>query len=118
MAHKLLNAVTATGPGSSIFLQEKQEDHTVQIEYIDANASISALVVNLEGSLDGRDIPDASAQWFVLDTYTFDAAALLVKKGMFHTLSKLVTRVRLNLVTATGIGAGDSVSAKYQIGGV
>ena len=48
---RLLDAVTATGAGSSIFLAEPKSKHKVDISFVGA---ITALTVVLQSSADGR----------------------------------------------------------------
>lgn len=116
MSHLLLNGVAATGASSSVFLHKAKSEHTCTCYYTDANASISALVIKLQGSDDNKGVADASAHWYDLQTYTFAAADITSKQAMFHTVNKPVKRVRLNITTLTGAGAGDLVYARYTEG--
>lgn len=117
MAHKLLNAVTTTGVSSSIALNYPTASHTVQVDFVDANASITAMTVVLQACAQNKDTSDADAIWFDLQSYALTGANLTAKSAMFHTVNKPVERVRVNLLTATGIGAGDTVTVRYIQGG-
>lgn len=113
---RLLDAVTATGAGNSIFLSRTKRNHTVQATVVDANASISSLVIDLEGTLDGRDVTDANATWAQMNRHTFSAGELTALAATYVVVDQDFRRVRLNVITATGIAAGDSVTAKYLEG--
>lgn len=116
MRSRLLDAVTATGAGSSIFLAEPKSKHKVDISFVDADTSITVLVVELQSSSDGRAVADADAVWTTEVTMTFSAAQLTAKKGVFNIVDKLMKRIRLNVKTATGIGAGDSITGIHTEG--
>ena len=118
MKVKLLDAATAAGASNSVVLNAPVSNHTVECTYVDANASISAVTIKLQGSLDDRGVTDGNANWYDLATHTFSAAEITAKKAMFHVTDKPVTRVRLNLSTLTGEGAGDTVTAYYLAAGV
>lgn len=113
MAHLLLDEATATGASASIFLHAVTSKHTVSCYYTDANASITALTIKLQGSDDNRGIADANAHWYDLAEHTFDAAEITAKQAMFHVDNKPVKRVRVNITTLTGEAAGDVVSVRY-----
>ena len=118
-SYKLLDGVAATGASAKSFTIHDEDIpnmHTVAVYYTDANASISALVVTLEGSTDRPDVADGSAHWFTLGTLTFSGAQLTAKQGMMHVVNKPVPRVRLNITTLTGEGAGDLIYGLYTYG--
>jgi len=112
----LLNGVSATGAGDGQLIGTT-EKHTVSVYYTDANASISALVVAFQASNDPASVTDANAHWYTVASHTFTASELTAKQAMFHIVNAPVERVRLNVTTATGIGAGvDAVYARYTAG--
>lgn len=113
MAFKMLSAVTTTGASNIVYLAEPSESHTVSASF----TSGTAVVIALEGSLEGRE--SASPEWFALATHTFSADEITAKQAMFHVASKPVKAVRLNLTTFTT--AGGNLTARYQsdnLGGV
>ena len=116
MAFLLLDAVTATGAGNGIFLSHTKTNHTVQATFVDADTSISTLVIDLEGSLDDRGIADGSATWAQMARHTFSAGELTALAATFVVTNQDFDRVRLNVITATGIGSGDTITAKYLEG--
>lgn len=111
--HKLLNAVAATGAGASITLAKPISKHTYVIDITDANGGISAITVALEHTHDGRQVADADAKWFVLDTYAFQAADLTALGVTRSVDGKPAKRVRLNITALTGNGTGDSIDGIY-----
>jgi hypothetical protein len=90
--------------------------HTVSVYYTDADTSISALSVALEGSIDGPEVTDANASWGVLATHVFTAPEITAKAAMFHVYEAPVTRIRLNITTITGATSADAVYGLHQNG--
>lgn len=74
----------ATSPS----LLSESTNHSVQFFWTNAGGSVTALDVDLEGSLDGTN-------WSVLASHAATAGEITAKKGMFHVLSKPVTYVRV-----------------------
>ena len=89
-----LNAVVATGAGDTILLGEVRFDTTCQIFF---TGTVTALVVDLEGGLDG-------SHFDVLGTKTFSAAEITAKFGSLSVNGKGVNSLRLNVTTYTGTG--------------
>jgi|TARA_Y100000310_G_scaffold53827_1_gene49347 hypothetical protein len=116
MAIKILDAATATGAGSSIFLSKPTSKHTLQADIVDANASLSVIVIEFQGSTDNRGVTDANAKWFNLDSHTFTAAEITALTAMWHVVNKPINRIRINVLTLTGVSAGDTVTVKYEQG--
>jgi hypothetical protein len=113
----LLNGVDATGASKQWYFGTDQSaiQHTVSCYYTDANASITALVITLEGSIDLDNIDASSAHWFTLATHTFTAAELTAKQAMFFLTTANLTRIRVNITTLTGVDVGtDEVFALYS----
>lgn len=108
MAYRLLDAVGTTGASSSIFLAKPTDTHTVQVV---TTTVAGAVVIDLEGSLDNRGVTDANAAWLALGSYTFTAGDLTAKQAMFHVISRVVPRIRVNLTSYTP-NAG-TLTAKY-----
>lgn len=113
----MLDAVSAIGASASISLSAPTKDHTVEVNYTDAGGAITAMTIVLQASAQNMDTPDASATWYDLQAYVLTAGDIAAKKAMFHVVNKPVERVRLNLTVATGIVAGDFVTARYIQGG-
>ena len=120
MGHKVMNAVDLTVAanliGPSVFLAEAKSEHTVEGTFVDANTSITAGVVDLEASQDGRGVSDADATWYAIGSHTLTSAEVTALAFMFHVVDKPVRRVRVNISTLTGEGAGDTATVKYQEG--
>ena len=113
----LLDGVSATGTSSVIRHTNAPDKHTVACYYTDANASISALTIALEGSIDKHSVEDADAHWFALASHDFTGAEITAKQTMFHVVNVPVTRVRLSITTLTGATVGtDLVYALYEEG--
>jgi len=115
MSAILLDSVTATGTGAELRV-DQVKDHSVQVVFTGA---ITALVVDLEGTLD--DILDTSTTttWSAIATHTFAAGEITAKAALFHSVDTLVRGVRLNVTTLTGSGTiigkwyGDQNTARY-----
>jgi hypothetical protein len=100
MSWKILDGVTAPGAGNSIKVRGFSF-HTLQTTF---TGTVTALTVDLEGSLDGTS-------WFQLGEKIFSAGELTAKAALLHVTDKLVNHVRANITTYTGTG---SVTAKYD----
>jgi len=93
------------------------QNHTVAIILTDANSSITAITVNLEGSIDVNDTPDSLCSWFGIGQKIFSGAELTAKKAMLLVVNTPLSRVRSNILTLTGAnGTTDSVTILYQEG--
>ncbi len=112
----LLNGVDVTGASGEIAFDSKvSTNHTVQCYYTDANASISALVLELQGSISPKS--DATAKWFTIAEHTFVGAEITAKQAIFFTTSAAISRVRVNITTLTGEQVGtDKVYVSYNQG--
>jgi len=93
--NQILSA-TATGAGSP-FLINRVATHTMQMSFTNAGGSCTALVVDLEGSIDG-------ANWAQIDTHTFSGPELAAKVALSFASGKLVLFVRANIITLTDTG--------------
>lgn len=92
----------ATGGVKKIFeLEHSTSLHTVQTVF---TGSITALTIDLEGSLDGTT-------FFQLAQDAFSEAEITAKAAMFHVVDKLVEYIRINISTLTGTG---TVTCKYS----
>jgi len=100
MPVKLLDAVTAAGASSTWNLVHGCSQHTVAAVF---TGTVTALVVDLEGSIDGTS-------WFQIATHTFTAGEITAKQAMFHLVNAPVPKVRVNITTYTGTGP---VTVKY-----
>ena len=108
---KLLNGVTATGAGAAHGLGTNPSNkHTLQTVFTNSGGAVTALTIDLEGSLDGTNYQQIA-------TKTFAAGDLTAKSYMFHVTNKPVSHVRANITTLTETGA-TAVSAHYLNGGV
>ena len=103
----LLDGVTVTGNGSSVFVNGIAK-HSVHVHFTNSGGSVTALTVDLEGSHD-------DAYYFQLETYAFDATDLTNEQTMFHVVNKAVNYVRANITTITETGT-TAVYVYYQRG--
>ncbi len=101
----LLNGVEATGPGTEYVFQTMIKEGAVQVTFTNSGGSVTVLVVDLEGSIDGTT-------WFILKSYTLDATELTNKAALFSVFNNLVKCVRANITTLTETGT-TTVTAKF-----
>jgi len=94
---KLIDGVQETGAGNSFVLPYTVKDHTIDCYFTNSGGSVTALTVNLEGSIDG-------SRWFILASYSFTSDDLSNKQTMFHATDKMVTYIRANITTLTETG--------------
>jgi len=97
MAHRMLDGVTAAANSVALDFSVPVSEHTVEI-YL-TSGTVSACVIDLEGSIQNRN--ETSPQWETLASYTFTAGDLTAKKAMFHVVNKPVRKVRIALTTFT-----------------
>jgi len=95
MATRLLNGVEATGAGSVVKVSGNK--HTVSTWFTNSGGGVTALVVDLEGSVD-------NVKWYTLYSYTFNAADLVAEQAMFTVVNIPVIFIRINLTTLTETG--------------
>lgn len=100
----LLDGVEITGASASSTFGQRRE-HTTQVVFTNSGGSLTALILDLEGSLDG-------ISWFQLDTKTFSSAEITAKGTMFHTVNRVVGYIRVNITTLTETGT-TAVTVKY-----
>lgn len=99
----LLNAVTSTGAGSSTLVKGLR-DHSCHYSFTNTTGAVSAVSIDLEGSMDNSD-------WFVIDSHTFTAQEITDKEAIIKA-DLTVKYVRANLVTCTSSGTY-TFTAKY-----
>lgn len=113
MAVRLHNATTSTeiqvsGISEHSWKVTNAEKHTVQVNFIENNGNITALTVDLEGSLD-------KVLFFTLGSEAFTAEQIIAKSAMFHIVNRSVRHVRINISAITDTGDGSStVTVLYQ----
>jgi hypothetical protein len=112
--YNLIEEAAATGAGQSIRLPVVTNDHAFECFIVDANTSITVVVVDIEMSFDPPEINDATAKWYQLSQHTFTAGEITALQAAFVQLNIPAQRIRANLTTLTGIGAGDKVSVRYS----
>ena len=99
--YNILNAATATGAGSEVGFGKSQEILTFQV---DATGSPTAVVMDIEGSLDGTNFAQ-------LAQHTFSADEIAAQLAIFHISGKPVEQIRANLTTLTG-GTSPTVTVR------
>ncbi len=111
----LINRALVVGPGHSIKLPVVTDDHTVECYYIDADDSVTVVVLDLETSFDPPEINDDAARWYCMQRHTFLADEIIAKRAMFVKLGVPGRRIRVNLITITGAdGSSDFFSVRYS----
>jgi hypothetical protein len=115
----LLDAITAAaGAGQSQESRFARKDHGVDCKIVDADTSITAITVDLEGTFDPPEIPDAQAKWVQLGQHVFTSAELTALYAMWVILdTPPIKRIRANITTLTGEGAGDTITVRHQVEG-
>src|SRR3990167_3349233 len=96
----LLNAVEITGTGTSKPVKGNPP-YTVQVVLTNSGGSVTALAVQLEGSLDDDNfasLHDNEAP------YVFTAADLAAKSAVYHIANRGVDFVQGNITTLTETG--------------
>lgn len=95
--------ITTTETGSTHQLEEIAEEHTVQVSWsVTSTRAITALTIDLEGSLDGTN-------WFQLASHALESAAITAKADMFHVTCKPVAYVRQKVSAITLSGTGTAL---------
>lgn len=102
-----LDAKTSTGTGTLV-KTNRTLDHTMEVWFSNSGGSTTALVVDLEGSVDG-------SRWFNIGTLTFLSADLTAESAMITIVDTLVNVVRPNITTLTDTGT-TTISANYVPG--
>jgi len=101
----LLNGVETTGV-SDFIVVKKVPIQTVVCHFTNTGGSVTALTVDLEGSLD-------TTNWLTLKSYEFDTTELAAKKTGFHLVNKMMPYIRANITTLTETGT-TAVYVKYE----
>lgn len=91
----LLDGVEATGASTAV--KSGVATHSVQVNYTNSGGSVTALVVDLEGSVD-------NVTFSQLASHTFSAGELTAETAIFHVVNKLAPYVRANITTLTETG--------------
>jgi len=94
-------AVRVTGAG------RPAENHTVAAVVTDADTSITALNIAIDGSLDGTN-------YYELANHDFSAGELTALAAMFHTVNKPVNYIKVRVASHTGAAAGDLITILYE----
>lgn len=92
----LLNGVEATGTSTAVYM-EKSNPITVDLYFTNTGGTVTALVIDTEGSSD-------NSHYHQLASHTLDAAELTANKAAFHIVDKLFDYIRLNITTITETG--------------
>lgn len=109
----LLTGVGATGAGDGYQVGNRTtikflQKYSVQFDWtITALESITALTVDIEGSIDG-------ANYETLASHVADADQITAKHGMFHVVNKPVEWVRANITTLTKSGGTAVINIKFS----
>jgi hypothetical protein len=103
----LINGATTTGAGSD-FPTKTHANHASVIFFThEGGGSCTALVVDIEGSIDGTN-------WCVLDTHTFSAGDLTAQCAYVFTTGKVVNFMRADITTLTNSGGTTTVTVKHR----
>jgi len=98
----LLDGVEATGAGLAYRVGDGQRikflnKYTVQIWWTNSGGSVTAMTVDLEGSLNG-------SHWFTLASHGLTAGEITAKAAMYHVEGKVIEYVRGNITALTETG--------------
>ena len=94
---RLLDEVETTGVGNTFVLPYTVLNHTIDCYFTNSGGSVTALTVDLEGSIDGQ-------KWYTLASHEFTSDELNDKKAMFHSVDRMVSYIRANIITLTETG--------------
>jgi hypothetical protein len=114
MSAILLDAVTATGSGTEIRV-DQVKDHSIQVVF---TGSITALTVDLEATLDNNKDTSVTPTWTSVGSHTFTGAEITAKASFFTVTSTVLRDIRLNVTALTGSGTitgkwyGDQITAR------
>ncbi len=109
-AGELLLTSAVTGTGQFFGLNKTPTQHTVCCYFSDTDTSISAITIQLLGSIDND-------HYKILTTYPFTADDLTAKFAQFSVYNVPVDWIKINLSTLTGgNGTTDIVSCSYVNG--
>lgn len=103
----LLNGVEATGTGSGVLIP-RITDHGMQVNFSNSGGSVTALAVDLEGSIDGTNFGQIGRLTFTAGERTAEFA---IKDFNGYT----VNYVRANIITLTETGT-TAVTVLYTPG--
>lgn len=110
----MLDGISAVGVSDSVKFNHFIKNHTISVWYVDVNASVSDVIIDLEGSLDPTITLDADIEWFIVAQYQFESAEITAKKAIFHIINRMIVRARLKLSTYTGgVVNTDLLYARY-----
>ena len=90
----LKDADTVNDTGIGLKLGRPVTDHTIQIV---CPGTVSALTIELHGSLDG-------ATWFTIDSHAFSGGEITAKAALVHVNGETVEHVRAKIAALTGSG--------------
>lgn len=102
-----------------ITLDEKvgHKDHSLLVSIVDANASITVLVVDIEECIDGDNVADGDCHWTQMVRHPFSVGELTAKHAKFDVFNSIARRLRVNIITLTGgDGSTDKITVLYQEG--
>ena len=115
---RLLDGVSATGVSSEASFPVSGHNtsrQAAECHYTDANGSISALVFEIEITLDPPSIKPADATWYSVATHEFDSDELTAKKAIMSLSEATNRRARINITTLTGVQVGtDLIYATFE----
>ena len=79
---------------SDLNLQSAMHNHSVEIRL---TGNVTALTVNVEGSLSGN-------HWGLLASHILSSSEISNKGALFHIESKLVEKIRVRIINYSGTG--------------
>ncbi len=115
----LINGAVATGESWPVQFNANEipDKHTISCYYTDANSSVSAVTIDVEGANDPYTTTNANAHWYQLASHEFTGPEITAMKAMFHVVDRPVSRVRINITVLTGEdGSTDKFYVLYNAG--
>ncbi|MBF0399959.1 MAG: hypothetical protein HQL90_04255 [Magnetococcales bacterium] len=113
MSVRLLDGVTATGASSAVKVKNAMQ-HAVQANFTNSGGSVTALTVDLEGTINNQgEIDAATAVWFQLASHAFTAGELSAQAAQFTVAVGPERYIRANITTLTETGT-TAVYVRHQ----
>lgn len=111
MAILLLDGVDLTSIpqlSASFDLGGTVKDHCIEVYITDANASITAITVDLQVRCNKSD------SFITVKEHAFTAAQLTALTAKINVLDEPATEIKVNISVATSAGAGDTARVWYH----
>jgi hypothetical protein len=121
VANKLLDAVSVTGAGSTFNLpvifphapgglaNVTPSQHAIQVTFTESGGTVTALTINIEGSID-------EINFTTLISHIFTATEITAKTALFTIIAIPIPLIRANITVLTNTGT--AYVSVYHLPGV